>query len=584
MSVIEELGITFFFLVVGILVATRMKLPPVIGVLIAGAIIGPYGMGFVKQNDTINAFADIGATLLLFVIGIEFSISKIIKFSVRALMITFVKLAIVFIFVYETSLLLGFSSLEALVVSTLFSITSTIIFSKLIRDKTTLQQEEVGLLFAVLIIEDVVAIFILAFISSLANHTNGIEISDVVFSILKSLGLLTIAYLIVKKYVSMLFSYIIKLGDETVIFSAFAIAAIFALFANFIGLQPSIGAFLAGSLISTSKEFKRIEKTILPFGLFFSSFFFLSVGMLVSTAVIISNIIIIILITTISMATKFLSISISTYMLEKTGKKAILSGLAMLSIGEFSLLIAKESSKFMSFDIIGITASAVFLSSLTSAILIRNTAFVEDYLFSFITPKRKYEGRKTAVYISNIVREIEPGGGLFRIYLKETKKMILYTVGFMLLNSIMFVCYFMLENFKIIAFSEGIPLIIRTILHLLVLFAFIFLILRSLNEIFSNTIIILRSRERKNIELDKKIIYDVITLASFMLLFFIIPVIVTLLRLPLFFSHISVIPLMIGILILFDIIKTVHMIISSGMKKDGMNNKYTSKYSKNKFY
>ncbi len=563
MAVIEELAITFLFLVAGFLIAMRLRLPPVVGLLLAGAVIGPNGFALIKQSETINSFADIGATLLLFVIGIEFSLSKIIKFGFRALLMTIAKLAITFIVVYEIALLFGLGMIESMILGALFSITSTTIFSKLIKDKTQIGNEEIALLFAVLIFEDVVAVFILAFISGLPA-TGGIDSTQLIFSIVKSLATLMIAYIIIQKFITNIFERIARMkSDETMIFAAFTTAALFALLAKIIGLQPSIGAFLAGSLISNLKEFKKIENTVLPFGAFFSSFFFLSIGMLVSASTILSNWLLILTIVIISMIAKFASVSISTYTLNKNGKSAIFAGLTMLSVGEFSLLIAKESAKFVKFDIVGLAGSAVFLTSLLSAIFI-TTKSVETNIFRTIKPKTRDDGRRFAAYLGRILKEIEPGGGLFNVYIKELKNLVIYAATFIIINGALFLMATMLESFNIINFSQGLPFIIRAILHMITFVAFGVIAFKSLDNVISRTMTVFRTVDNRHIELDKKLFYSAINLVITMILFFVTPLIISLLRLPDFFSHITIVPLIFALLIVWDIIKTLQKIISNG--------------------
>ena len=559
MTAIDELGITFFFLVVSSLVAMRLKLPPVVGVLLAGAVIGPNALALVKQSEAISAFADIGATLLLFVIGIEFSLSKIIKFGVRALLMTIVKLAIGFIAVYEVALLFGLGTAGAIILGALFSITSTAIFSKLIKEQITMKTEVASLLFAVLIFEDIIAIFILTFVSSLLAF--GVDSTGIVISVVKSLAILTIAYFVLQKIIESVFEYISKMkNDETLIFAAFATAALFAFLARDIGLQPSIGAFLAGSLISNLKEFKRIEKNIVPFGLFFSSFFFLSIGMLIDWRAVMGNLPLIALVVIVSSVTKFASVSLSVYTLEKRGRSAIFAGITMLSVGEFSLLIAKEASKFLTFDIIGVTASVVFLTSLISALLTLKRNWVENTLLRAIQPRTRLEGKMAAGYVGKILKEIEPGGELFNVYIRELKNLVIYCVAFIIISGALFLIAVALENFKIANFSDFVPFVIRAAAHMLVILTVGLMVFRSIDNIVSKTVSTFIVLDKKHVELDKKLFYGTIRLIGVMGLFFITPIVISLLRLPEFFSHIAIIPLIIAMLLLWDLLKTLHKI------------------------
>ncbi len=565
MAVIEELGITFFFLVVGIIAAFRLKLPAVIGVLLIGAAIGPNGLGILKQSETIDAFADIGATLLLFVIGIEFSLSKILKFGVRALLMSVAKVAFTFLLVYEVAIIFGLTALEAVVLGALFSITSTTIFSKLIKEQHIVSKENVTLLLAVLIIEDIFAVLVLAFISSLAN-TSTVNETEIIISMVKALAALVIAYIILERLIRRLFEYIARVEtDETLLFTAFTIAAACAFIAHGIGLEPSIGAFLAGSIISGLPQFKKIEKMIVPFGLFFSSFFFLSIGMLTGIDTMLDNwLLILVLVTVISIAT-FSSISLSVFALEKNGKNAIGSALTMLAVGEFSLLIAKEASGFMSFDLVGLTSSVVFLTSICSGILVAYKARVQEMIMRLINAKTRHTGGRIAEYVRKIVAEVEPGGTLFSVYIQELKNLALYTAAYLILNGGLILFGTMLGEFGIAEETEGIAFIISTAIYggLFILYALA--IIRSVDKILSKTLMAFRKTESATVELNKKLLYDITALAVILGTFFIVPLVISILRLPSFFGHLSIIPLGVALFIFWGILKTLHKAI---MKKE----------------
>src|SRR3989338_10701722 len=108
-SELITLGILFLFAVIGGVIAERFRQPAVIGLLLIGAIIGPNALNFVQDQNMIEMMTEFGAILLLFVIGLEFVIPKLIKIGFKALLIGFLKIGIIFFMTYEFSLLLNFS-------------------------------------------------------------------------------------------------------------------------------------------------------------------------------------------------------------------------------------------------------------------------------------------------------------------------------------------------------------------------------------------------------------------------------------------------------------------------------------------
>src|SRR3989344_3367097 len=135
MTVLVEVGLLLLLASLGGIIANRLRIPPVLGLLFMGAVIGPHALGFVAQTETVDFFAEIGAVLLLFAIGVEFSASKLSK--------------------------LGLSRGNALFMGTILAITSPALMIKVVEQKNYFKREEVPLLIATLVIEDLFAVFAL---------------------------------------------------------------------------------------------------------------------------------------------------------------------------------------------------------------------------------------------------------------------------------------------------------------------------------------------------------------------------------------------------------------------------------------
>jgi CPA2 family monovalent cation:H+ antiporter-2 len=196
METLVQLGIVFVFALAGLLAAIRLKMPPVIGVIIIGALIGPNLFGWVDRGGAIDIFSDIGAVLLLFIIGIEFSLSKLMRFGMRALLFAAVKLSFVFLIMYAVSALLGFTPAESIIVGLLFSFSSTTLFSKLVESHKREYKNEIPLLFALLILEDIIAVIALAVLPSVAAADSAMYFESIMVTALKSLAMLLLFYAI----------------------------------------------------------------------------------------------------------------------------------------------------------------------------------------------------------------------------------------------------------------------------------------------------------------------------------------------------------------------------------------------------
>src|SRR3989338_6537577 len=211
-----SLGILFLCAIVGGIIATKFKQPAVFGLLLVGAIIGPKSLNLVQDANMIRMMADFGAILILFIIGLKFDISKLMKLGVRSIVIGLLKFAIVLFFGYEVTLLLGFSSKVALFVGVILSFSSTVVVVKVLEQKHMFSRSEVPLLIAILLIEDVIAVFALTFFSSVKN--SGAGIMSTLEHIFFAMAILIVAYLITLKLLKSVVNAIMKnSSDESVL-------------------------------------------------------------------------------------------------------------------------------------------------------------------------------------------------------------------------------------------------------------------------------------------------------------------------------------------------------------------------------
>jgi len=347
--------------IIGGIIATRFRQPAVFGLLLVGAIIGPNLLNLVRDQSMINMMADFGAILILFIIGLEFDISKLMKLGARSILIGLLKVAIVLFFGYETTLLLGFSTKVALFIGVILSFSSTVVVVKVLEQKEMFHRKEVPLLIAILIIEDIIAVLALTFFSGIKNASSSLlsTFEHIIFSI----AILIFAYYIMMKFLKYGVNIILNNNsDESVLaFLSLGIGALFSYFAFYLGLTPSAGAFLAGSLIASLPNAKEYGKAIHPYALIFTSIFFISMGTLVDFNAVNANIALIVALLFTILISRFIAIGFLTFLLANfRNEQPFFSSIAMISVGEFSLLVAKESQKFgVGIDLVTITAAII---------------------------------------------------------------------------------------------------------------------------------------------------------------------------------------------------------------------------------
>lgn len=413
-SALLQFSFFIIFALLGTVVSLKLRQPYVVGLLIFGMLAGPNALGIVSDKGLIATFTELGAILLLFAVGTEFSVSRIIKSGFRAVFITIFKMSILFIFGYETALYFGLDLTSALFVGAMLSITSTAILFKIAAQKGMGKNPAMPLLFSMLIVEDVLAIAALTFFSSLGAQSPTYE--DKISSVLISLGLLGAFYALVRKQIaSALLRLTSTLSEEVMIFVSFSLCLVMSMLAGFFGLSPAIGAFLAGSIVSTLPNSRAIERQIKPLLLMFASLFFLSLGMQIDLALILANLQFALSITLIFAAVCFLSVCALLYSTGSSPKSAIFGASSMVVLGEFSLLIASTAADQHAPLILAAGSFGVIATSIISSFLLDRQGQLLSWGERALPPRMKAAGRSLSSYLSGLMRDFSPSGSFWRI-------------------------------------------------------------------------------------------------------------------------------------------------------------------------
>ncbi|MBU1198041.1 cation:proton antiporter [Candidatus Micrarchaeota archaeon] len=414
MSTFLEIGLLILFAAIGGMLAIRFRQPAVLGLLLIGALVGPNTMGIISQSETVNLFAEIGAVLLLFTIGVQFSVSKLMRLGIKVLLIAMFKLAMVFFLSYWLALALGLQTLTALLVGVILAITSTAFVVRILEQKSLINKQEVPILVATLIFEDVFAIFVLAVVSSVKS-AGAFTPLKLFASILFSLAILGIAYLVLLRVLKPIFEWLTSYrAEESMVFAALSLGVGLSYIAELVGLNSATGAFLAGSLVASLPRGDILEKAVSPFAVLFTSLFFISMGMLVNFTNVYNDLWIIAILLLGNLLFKFVGMSTSSYLFGFPARSAVFSGMAMLSVGEFSLLIAKEGSTLVSaFDLVGVTSVIIFLSSLSTSFTLDRVSTVHRVIDRIMPRPVRKTGRVISHYLCAVCEFFEPGGPLF---------------------------------------------------------------------------------------------------------------------------------------------------------------------------
>jgi len=295
---VTDLAIIMILAAVVTLAFFKIKQPLIIGYLFAGMLIGPLsplwtsflpenvgpstvsGVGILADLSAMNLFADIGVILLLFVIGIEFPFAKIRSIGKVAMgagtLGLFATLGVVFL----AASALGLNFMDSLFISAALSISSTAIIIKILQDAGKIKKESSILVLGVLIVEDVIAVILIASLESI-GLVGAVSIENVILVALVAAGLIVGTFTIGRRIIPPLIDKVAAAENrEILLLSVLGVCFGYALLANVVGLSVAIGAFLAGVLIAESKSAEVSKILSSPIKDMFVAIFFVSVGAL----------------------------------------------------------------------------------------------------------------------------------------------------------------------------------------------------------------------------------------------------------------------------------------------------------------
>ena len=324
------------------LIFKKLKQPLVLGYIVAGFLVSPhmpYTMSVVDQGD-IQTWADIGVIFLLFSLGLDFSIKKILKMGaspiIAACTIIFCMLALGVIVGYS----FGWKEMDCIFLGGMVAMSSTTIIYKAFSDMGLTQQGFASTVMSVLILEDILAIVMMVMLSTVAsgNSPDGVQLLG---SIMK-IGFFLVLWFVVGLFAIPLFLRSVRkiLNSETLLIVSLGFCCLMAVISTQVGFSAAFGAFVMGSILAETVEADKIIRLVDPVKNLFGAIFFVSVGMLVKPEVIVEYAIpILLLVITILVGQALFGTS--GYLLGgQTLKNAMRCGFSMAQVGEFAFIIA----------------------------------------------------------------------------------------------------------------------------------------------------------------------------------------------------------------------------------------------------
>ncbi len=387
-SVVFQMCILLFVSLAGYLIASRINQSAVVATIILGIIIGPSFFGLITYTDFIKGIAELGAIILLFVIGLEFKMEEIFKWKYAV--IALVGVVVPFLGGFLLSKLFSFGFQSALLVGTALTATSIAITANVLREMGKLKSDAAKVIIGAAVIDDVLSMLVLVFAEQLA--VGSVSIGLIGWIILKSTLFLGLGIILGNMWITRL---IIKFDrtnfsrkyPELVFIIAMMIAFFYALVAEIIGLSAIIGAFLAGVVLEgiVIRNGKSYQQGAEYLQIIFGAIFFVSLGVLVDLKAINGKVLLFLLaLTLVAVFTKVIGCYVPARMQGMSKQDARAVGFGMSPRGEVAMIIALiglNAGYFKQDIYVSIVLMALFTTIITPLVL-RNWLYKRD-----VTPK-----------------------------------------------------------------------------------------------------------------------------------------------------------------------------------------------------
>lgn len=341
-SMIVDLAIMLTTAAIVTIVFKKIKLPLILGYIMAGFMIGPYFPLFfdITNQESIDIWSEIGVVIILFHIGLEFDFHRIVKIGSTAIVTAAIKMSGVMIVGYIFGMLIGLTQMSSIFLGAMLSISSTVVITKCFEELKIQKRKYASLVMGTLVMEDVFSIIIMVVLStiSVSKSVNGY---DLVVN-LALMGTYLVLWLILGIFIVPTFLNRVTdlMSDEMLVVLSLGVCFSMALIANALGFSMELGAFLAGSIFAGTSSVHEIERVTSGVKDLFGAVFFLSVGMMVDPAVIASKWMIILPVAVIAVLAKFIFAPVGMVLSGQNLETSIKGGISLAPIGEFSFIIA----------------------------------------------------------------------------------------------------------------------------------------------------------------------------------------------------------------------------------------------------
>jgi CPA2 family monovalent cation:H+ antiporter-2 len=340
---LQDLAVVMIVAAVVTILFHRLKQPVVLGYILAGVIVGPHNSIPLSVHDehAIAVMSELGVILLMFSLGLHFSLRKLAAVGATAFLAASFEILAMLLIGYGIGRAFGWGRMDSLFLGAILSISSTTIIIKALAELGRSREKFAQLIFGILIVEDILAIAMLALLSGIA--TTGTMSAGHVLLTLGKLGVfLTVVLVIGLLTVPALLRYVARFrSDEMMLITSLGVCFGVSLLALQLEYSVALGAFLSGAIIAEARESGKVHVLIEPVRDMFSAVFFVAIGMMIDPKLILQYAWPITVITAAVVIGKVMTCSSGTFLAGHGIKDSLRVGMAVSQIGEFSFIIAQ---------------------------------------------------------------------------------------------------------------------------------------------------------------------------------------------------------------------------------------------------
>lgn len=377
-TIITDLSLILILASIFSVLCKILKQPVVLGYIVAGLLAGPHiSLIPTVQPENISTWADIGVIFLLFGMGLEFSFKKMMsigKVGGKAMLFEVLTLSV---FGFAIGRLMGWNVIDSMLLGGMLTMSSTAIIVKAFNDMGLQKEKFAGIVFGILVFEDLFAILLMVILSTFAV-SRSFEGSELAMMVAR-LGFFLVMWFVCGIYlIPTLLKKIKKyLNSETLLLVAMGLCFLMVVLATKAGFSSALGAFIMGSILAETIELENIEKVIQPIKDFFGAIFFVSVGMMVDPQVLFDNFSTVIIIAAASIAGKMIFTTTGVRLAGESMKTAVQSGFSLAQMGEFSFIIASMGMS------LGVTSASIYPIVIAVSVI---TTFTTPYTIKLALP------------------------------------------------------------------------------------------------------------------------------------------------------------------------------------------------------